>query len=80
MKEPVPDTATIPCHGCSRQVVVPGGPVRSAARAGRSYVVFCSRSCNLQCVAREGTRQQEELARAGYLDAHLGEGLAPGGE
>jgi hypothetical protein len=78
MREPVPDTATIPCHGCSRQVVLPGGPVRAAMRAGRTYVVFCTRRCNLTYIAREGTRQQEELARAGYSDADLSEGHPAG--
>lgn len=59
MREPTSDTAQIPCHGCSRTVIVPAGRVRSASRARRSYVVFCSRRCNLNYVAREGTRQQE---------------------
>lgn len=63
MREPVPDTVPIPCHGCSRTVIVPGGPVRSAMRDGRSYVVFCGRRCNLNYVAKEGTRQQEALAK-----------------
>ncbi len=80
MKEPIPDTTAIPCHGCSKTVVVPAGPVRAAMRAGRGYVVFCSRRCNLTYVATEGTRQQEEIARAGYSDADPDERPAPGGE
>lgn len=79
MRDPVPDTTAIPCHGCSKTVVVPSGPVRAAMRVGRSYVVFCSRRCNLTYIAREGTRQQEEIARAGYSHARLSEGPAPGG-
>lgn len=63
MREPPPDTVTIPCLGCSRAVVVPAGPVRAMMRDEREYVVYCSRRCNLQYVAREGTRQQEELAK-----------------
>ena len=72
MREPTPDTIPIPCHGCSRDVVVPAGPVRAAARRGKSFIVYCSRKCNLTHVAREGTRQQEELIRAGHSDADLG--------
>jgi hypothetical protein len=63
MREPVPDTAQIPCHGCSRTVIVPAGRVRAAMRDGRTYVVFCTRRCNLNHVAKEGTRQQEAVAR-----------------
>ncbi len=80
MKEPSPETTPIPCYGCSRTVVVPAGPVRAAMRAGRNYVVFCSRGCNLTYVAREGARQQEEIARAGYSDADPSERPAAGGE
>lgn len=58
MREPAPDSTQIKCHGCSRMVIVPAGRVRSASRARRSYVVFCSRRCNLHHVAVEGTRQQ----------------------
>ena len=72
MREPTPDTIPIPCHGCSRDVVVPAGPVRAAARRGKSFIVYCSRKCNLTHVAREGTRHQEELIRAGHSDADLG--------
>jgi len=72
MREPTPDTIPIPCHGCSRTVVVPAGPVRAAARDGRTYLVYCSRVCNMTHIAREGTRQQEELARVGHIDADPG--------
>lgn len=69
MREPVPDTVIIPCLGCSKQVVVPAGRVRSAVRHERSYIVFCSRRCNMTYVAREGTRMQERLLREGVPDA-----------
>ncbi len=59
MREPSPDTVVIPCHGCSRQVVVPAGRVRAALRDRRAYVVFCTRRCNMTYVATEGARQQE---------------------
>jgi hypothetical protein len=78
MREPTPDTIPIPCHGCSRDVVVPAGPVRAAARRGRSYILYCSRKCNLTHVAREGTRQQEELIRAGHSDGNPGGGPSAG--
>lgn len=61
VKEPAPDTVSIPCHGCGKHIVVPSGPVRAAARVGRDYVQFCSRRCNIGYVAKEGTRQQEKL-------------------
>lgn len=63
MKEPVPDTIPIPCLGCSKPVIVPAGPVRAAMRDERDYVVFCTRRCNLTYVAKEGTRQQEAVAK-----------------
>jgi hypothetical protein len=64
MQAPYPETTTIPCLGCSRPVVVPSGGVRMAMRKQKNYFTFCSRRCNLEYVAKEGTRQQEEQLNA----------------
>lgn len=59
MQAPYPETTTIPCSGCSKPVIVPSGGVRAAMRRQVNYFAFCSRRCNLEFVAKEGTRQQE---------------------
>jgi hypothetical protein len=63
MHAPHPDIVTVPCHrtGCSKTVAVPAGKVRAKLNAGKDYLVFCSRLCNLKHVAIEGARQQELL-------------------
>lgn len=82
MKAPTPDTLTIPCRGCSRMVVVPRGKVVAAMRAGRNYMMFCSRKCNLATVAREGVRLQERAINAGrsYGGSSAGERVEERGE
>jgi hypothetical protein len=62
--DPTADSTMVPCRGCSKDVVVPGGPVRAELRAGREYVIFCTRRCERRYVAREGAKQQEEVANA----------------
>lgn len=76
MKDSTPDTTQVPCHGCNRPMIVPAGPVRSAMREERTYVVFCSRRCNLTYIAQEGTKQQEE-SNARRSDASELGGPAP---
>lgn len=60
MQPPNSQMTIVPCHGCSRDMPVPKTHVRAAIRDLRLYVVFCSRSCNLKYVAKEGAKQQEE--------------------
>jgi len=55
--------AQVPCLHCRRIVKVPKGGVIAAKRAGRPYVVYCSRKCNLVHVAEQGAKQQEEAYR-----------------
>lgn len=69
-KDPTGDSTMVPCRGCSRDVIVPAGPVKATIRSGRSYVTFCSRRCERRYVAIEGAKQQEKsIARHNLPDA-----------
>lgn len=62
------ETATMKCHGCSREVRVPAGKVRWHLRTkppAQPYVMFCSAKCQRSYVAREGARQQDDLVNHG---------------
>lgn len=67
MRDPSGEQVQVPCRGCGRYIIVPGGPVRAAIRHGRRYVTFCSRRCQQIFVAKEGAAQQEEKLRE-HLD------------
>lgn len=69
----VSDSVPVPCLGCGRSVMVPGGQVRAAMKADREYIVFCSKRCNVAYVATEGVKQQEAIIDARHSDANLGE-------
>lgn len=70
MQAPYPETTTIPCFSCKKPVIVPSGRVRAAVRRQKGYFAFCSRRCNLEHVAKEGTRQQEALSHAEHHSDH----------
>lgn len=63
------DTVPVPCIACRRSIMLPASKVRAAKRAGRRYVAFCSRQCNVKHVASEGSRQQEEVFNDRYSDS-----------
>lgn len=48
------DVIAIRCRGCRKTIRVPSAAVRIATKAGRPVILFCSRECNLKCVAKEG--------------------------
>lgn len=66
------ETTMVPCRGCSRDIVVPKGPVIAALRAHRHYVAFCSGRCQKKCIAKEGAARQEEQLNAGNTDPNTG--------
>lgn len=57
------ETTMVPCRGCSRDIIVPKGPVIAALRARRHYILFCSARCQRKCIAKEGAKAQEEQLR-----------------
>lgn len=59
MRDPSSDTVMVPCRGCSKDLVVPKGPVIAASRSGRSFITFCSRRCERVFIAKAGQRQRE---------------------
>lgn len=66
------ETTMVPCRGCSRDMIVPKGPVVAALRDRRFYIAFCSARCQRKCIATEGTRQQEEQLRVRNRDPNAG--------
>lgn len=63
------DTIQVPCRGCKKLTAVPSGRYNAFMRRRESYVVFCSRKCEVTYIATEGTRQQEESIRAEFSAA-----------
>lgn len=64
------DTVLVPCRGCGRDIILPGGKVRATMRAGRSVITFCSFRCQRRTLAREGAKAQEaSLARRRNADS-----------
>lgn len=59
----VGDTVAVRCHGCSKSIQVPRWRVRVEETAGRRFIGFCSKRCNVKFVAREGEKAKER-ARA----------------
>lgn len=59
MRDPSSDTVMVPCRGCSRDLVVPKGPVVAASRAGRQFITFCCRRCERVFIAKTGQRDRE---------------------
>lgn len=59
--DPTGDKTMIPCRGigCSRDLIVPAGPVRAAARLGHQVVAFCSHRCQVKTIAIEGEKAKE---------------------
>lgn len=59
------EVTIVPCAYCSRPVRVPSGRVRHQRRVTpeRPYVTHCSPKCEREHVAKEGAKQQEEIAR-----------------
>ena len=62
--EPNGDVTMVPCRGCTKDIVVPKGPVVAALRDRRPYIMFCSARCQRRSIAKEGAAEQEkQLAR-----------------
>lgn len=54
------DTMETKCLNCGRQMKVPAGKRRYMIRHGKPVVDFCSRNCNVNYIAKNGTKAQKE--------------------